>query len=264
MINTDQDEMVSIITPSYNTVNYIYETVLSVVQQTYNNWEMIIVDDHSTDGSVKRIQEIICEFRNKRIKLIINKQNRGAAFSRNLALREAKGKWIAFLDSDDIWLPYKLEKQIRFMKDTKSHFSYTKYSEIDEDSKQLGRIISGPKKITKTGMYNYCWPGCLTVMYEADYVGLIQIADIQKNNDYAMWLKVVNVADCYLLNEILALYRKRIGSISNQRYSNLIKWHFRLFRSAEKQNVVTSIVLTVRNLFCGSLKKIIYVKKVLT
>ena len=110
------------------------------------------------------------------------------------------------------------------------------------------------------GMYNYCWMGCLTVMYDAEAVGLIQIENIKKNNDYAMWLKVCKKANCYLLNENLARYRKRSGSISNHRYIELIKWHYRLYREAEMRSSILSVIFTVRNLFFGLIKKIKYVK----
>ena len=141
------------------------------------------------------------------------------------------------------------------------HFSYTNYSEIDEESQPLGRSVTGPKRITKTGMYNYCWPGCLTVMYDAETVGLVQIEDIKKNNDYAMWLKVCKKADCYLLDEVLAKYRKRNGSISNQGYVKLIKWNFLLFRSADHMNVLKAIFCTGINLIFGVVKKLIYLKR---
>lgn len=250
-------ELVSIIMPSYNTAKYIAETVQSVLAQTYQNWELIIVDDCSTDDTDEVVKPFLSD---SRIRYLKNEKNSGAAVSRNRALREAKGKWIAFLDSDDLWMPEKLEKQIAFMKENGYHFSYTDYMEIDEASRPNGKTVTGPKKITKAGMFNYCWPGCLTVMYDAETVGLIQIADIKKNNDYAMWLKVCKKADCYLLDESLAKYRKRTGSISNHGYMKLVKWHYKLFREAENQNPVSSIVLTMRNLFFGVIKKIKYVK----
>ena len=250
-------ELVSIIMPSYNTAKYIAETVQSVLAQTYQNWELIIVDDCSTDDTDEVVKPFL---RDSRIRYLKNEKNSGAAVSRNRALREAKGKWIAFLDSDDLWMPEKLEKQIAFMKENGYHFSYTDYMEIDEASRPNGKTVTGPKKITKAGMFNYCWPGCLTVMYDAETVGLIQIADIKKNNDYAMWLKACKKADCYLLDESLAKYRKRTGSISNHGYMKLVKWHYKLFREAENQNPVSSIALTMRNLFFGVIKKIKYVK----
>lgn len=250
--------LVSIIMPSYNTGRFIAETINSVLAQTYENWEIIIVDDCSTDNT----DEIVAEYlRDERIRYFKNEKNSGAAVSRNRALREARGEWIAFLDSDDLWSPDKLEKQVGFMEKNGYRFSYTNYIEIDEESKPLGRRITGPEKICKTGMFNYCWPGCLTVMYDARAIGLVQIEDIKKNNDYAMWLKVCRKADCYLLNETLASYRKRAGSISNHSYKALIKWHYRLFRSAEGQSTFVSAFNTCRNMGFGVIKKLKYVKK---
>lgn len=251
------NDLVSIITPTWNCGRFIVETIESVLAQTYSNWEMIIQDDCSTDDT----EQIVSEYMQKdsRIKYYKNSQNSGAAITRNAALRIAKGRWIAFLDSDDLWLPTKLEKQIKFMEENGYAFSYHEYCEINEESQETGVGISGPKIVTKLGMVNYCWPGCLTVMYDALVVGLVQIANIKKNNDYAMWLKVIKMTDCYLLPESLAKYRKHTGSISNHRYTVLIKWHYRIFREAENMGVVLSIVNTIRNIFFGVVKKVLYV-----
>ena len=252
------DDLVSIIMPSYNTERFISETIRSVLAQTHANWELLTVDDMSTDRSDEAVAPFLSD---PRIRYLKNDRNRGAAFSRNRALREAKGRWIAFLDSDDLWEPEKLEKQIRFMKEKRCAFSYTNYREIDENSEPTGVEVTGPKKITKTGMYNYCWPGCLTVMYDANAIGLIQIKEIEKNNDYAMWLQAAERADCYLLDENLARYRKRSGSISNHSYAKLMKWHYKLFREAVGRGAVASLFLTGRNLFFGTIKKFRYVKR---
>ena len=263
--------LVSIIMPSYNTGKFIAESIASVAAQTYTDWELIIVDDASTDNT----DEVVASCLSSRIRYLKNDRNRGAACSRNRALREAKGKWIAFLDSDDIWTPDKLEKQIAFMTKNGYAFSYTRYEEMGEDGKPTGSIVGGPKRISKTGMFNYCWPGCLTVMYDREVVGDIQIAEIQKNNDYAMWLKICRKADCYLLDENLARYRKRTGSITHachperseakskdlSRHLSLIKWHYKLYREAEGMNPVASLFNTGRNLFFGVWKKIKYVKR---
>ena len=146
------------------------------------------------------------------------------------------------------------------MKENKYSYSYSYYQEIDEEGKKLGIEIQGPKKITKFGMYNYCWPGCLTVMYDAKKIGLIQIKDIKKNNDYAMWLKIIKKANCYLFPYSLAFYRKRSGSISNHSYIKLIKWHYKLFKEVDNQNALNSLIFTIRNLFFGVIKKIRYKK----
>lgn len=252
-------EQVSIIMPSYNTAEYISASIASVQEQTYTDWELIIVDDCSTDNTDEIVKPFLSD---KRIKYIKNETNSGAAVSRNRALREAKGKWVAFLDSDDLWLPMKLERQISFMKNKGYHFSYTNYIEMNEDSAPNGRRITGPKKITKHGMYNYCWPGCLTVMYDVETIGLVQIADIKKNNDYAMWLKICEKAVCYLLDETLAIYRRnRTGSISSHSVKTLIRWHYDLFRKAEKQSVMLATFHTARNLVFGFYKKKRYVKR---
>jgi len=280
--------LVSIIMPSYNTAPYIAESINSVIAQTYTDWELIIVDDASTDNTDEVVAS--CHPReggdlSSRIRYLKNDRNRGAAYSRNRALREAKGKWIAFLDSDDLWAPDKLEKQIAFMEKNGYAFSYTRYGEMDENGNPTGTVVSGPKRITKTGMYNYCWPGCLTVMYDREVVGDIQIAEIQKNNDYAMWLKICRKADCFLLDENLARYRNRGGSITHSchpgaegdrihkapelaegtkskdllRHLSLIKWHYKLYREAEGMNPVVSLFNTGRNLFFGVWKKMKYV-----
>ena len=249
-------DLVSIVMPSYNTAGFIADSINSVRAQTYENWELIIVDDCSTDNT----DEVVSFFEDPRIRYIKNEKNSGAAVSRNRALSEAKGRWIAFLDSDDLWSPNKLQKQIAFMENSGYGFSHTNYEEIAENGEPLGVLVTGPKKITKAGMYNYCWPGCLTVMYDAEKVGLIQIADIKKNNDYAMWLKVCKKADCYLLDENLAAYRKRSGSISRHGYLALIKWHYKLYKEAEGMCAVAALFNTARNLFFGVIKKIKYVK----
>lgn len=250
-------ELVSIVMPNYNCGKFVEETISSVLAQTYKNWELLFVDDCSTDDSLK----IVSGFQDDRIRIFKNEKNSGAAVSRNYALREAKGRWIAFLDSDDLWEPEKLEKQLAFMQNNGYHFSYTNYIEVAEDGSLLGRAVSGPKKITQRRQFDYCWQGCLTVMYDAETVGFIQIEDIKKNNDYAIWLKVCKKAKCFLLPEVLAKYRKHTGSISRQSKFSLIKYHYHLFRNGEKKNRVVALWFTLKNLFYGVIKKIKYVKR---
>ena len=253
------NSLVSIITPTYNCARFIAETIRSVQAQTYTNWEMIIVDDCSSDNT----KEIVEQYQkdDPRIQYHCLPKNSGAAEARNEALRRAQGRWIAFLDSDDLWAPDKLEKQIRFMESNAYHFSYTEYEEIDEEDRPLGVLVSGPSHVNKLGMFSYCWPGCLTVMYDREAVGLIQIPKIKKNNDYAIWLKAIKNADCHLLKENLAKYRKRSGSISSGSYTSLIKWHYRLFREVEGSSKIAAALLTANNLFWGVIKKLFYVKK---
>lgn len=250
--------LVSIIMPSYNTASYIKKTIQSVLNQTYQNWELIIVDDCSADNT----DEVLGTIKDPRIRYFKNDKNSGAAVSRNKALREARGQWIAFLDSDDLWMPEKLEKQIHFMEKNDYSFSYTNYEEIDVEGKKTGIRVTGPKKITKTGMFNYCWPGCLTVMFDANKVGLLQIKDIKKNNDYAMWLKVCKKVNGFLLDEYLAFYRKgRVGSVSTHSIKTMILWHYKLYHDAENMGVIKSLFNTGRNLIFGFYKKCKYMSK---
>ena len=257
--------LVSIITPTWACGRFIAETIRSIQDQTYPNWELLIQDDCSTDNTkevVERLKAESPELREK-IKYASNPRNSGAAITRNNALRRAKGRWIAFLDSDDLWKPTKLEKQLRFMVENGYMFSYTAYKEMDNDSRETGVEIHGPMHVSKLGMFAFCWPGCLTVMYNREAVGLVQIADIKKNNDYAMWLKVCRKADCYLLDEVLAKYRRgRVGSVSTHGYGTMIKWHYKLWHEAEGMNVIASMFWTCMNLVCGVYKKIVFVKKI--
>ena len=204
--------LVSIIMPTWACAGFISESIKSVIAQTYQNWELLIQDDCSTDGTDKVVQPFWAM--DSRIKYECNPKNSGAAITRNNALIRAKGRWIAFLDSDDLWLTEKLEKQLKFMVDYNYAFTYHEYTEMSEDGKDLGVYVSGIKKVSEFQMYACCWPGCLSVMYDADKIGLVQIKDVRKNNDTAMWLKVVQKAPCYLLKENLARYRRRAVSIT--------------------------------------------------
>lgn len=252
------DGLVSIIMPSWNTARFIGESINSVLKQTYANWELIIVDDCSTDNT----DDVVKQFNDKRIRYFKNEKNLGAALTRNRALKEANGEWIAFLDSDDLWTKDKLEHQIKFMKENNYVFSYHEYVKIDEESKPLNIYVSGPKIVTKRKMYNYGYPGCLTFMYNAKYFGLIQIKDIKKNNDYAILLKLCKKANCYLLKENLALYRIRKKSISHDKLKKKLKSHYDLFHVCDERSAIVAFWFACWNLFHGVMKKIRYEKKI--
>ena len=178
--------MVSIIMPSWNTGRLIAESIQSVIDQTYPNWELLIVDDCSTDNT----DEVVEKFHDERIRYFHNESNSGAALTRNHALQKARGEWIAFLDSDDLWMPEKLEHQLNFMQENHYVLSYTEYEKIDEESQPLNIYVSGPEKVSRRKMYHYDYIGQLTMMYSAKYFGQIQIKDIKKNNDYAIRLQL--------------------------------------------------------------------------
>lgn len=249
--------LVSIIMPSYNSEKYIKDSIESVLKQTYPFWELLIVDDCSTDNTV----DIIKSFKDERIKLFQNEVNSGAAISRNWALREAKGKWIAFLDSDDLWLQAKLKEQLKFMVDNGYSFSYTDYK-VSYDGVLSNKIITAPNKMTFRKIKHYCYPATLTVIYDFDKVGLIQISDLKKNNDYAMWLRALSKTNGYRYPKTLSIYNRHEQSISSGRKTKLIKWHYILFRKDCKYSRIHSAMLTIGNLWYGFWKKIIYKRKV--
>lgn len=246
-------QLVSIIMPAYNCGQYIKEAIDSVLAQTYTAWELLIVDDCSTDNTA----EIVATYKDPRIRYSRNEHNTGAALSRNKALREAKGRYIAFLDSDDRWAPKKLEKQIAFMVQNQYAFTYTAFRRTDKPLR-----ISGPKHVNKWQMYAFCWPACPTVIYDREKIGLIQITDLRKNNDYAMWLHVIQKTDCYLLDEELFFYNKHAGSVSDAKISVLLRWHYRLWRQEMNCSPITALFYTGLNAVFGAYKKIRYISKI--
>ena len=254
-----KEELISIIMPTYKCGKFIEESIISVQSQTYKNWELIIVDDCSEDGTV----DLVLDYQKSddRISLYQNATNSGAAVTRNTALKNAHGRWIAFLDSDDLWEPSKLEKQIKFMKENNFAFTYHEYVEIDEQDNELGVHVSGKVHVGQFDMYACCWPGCLSVMYDASKIGLIQINDVKKNNDTAMWLKVIKKADCHLLPEVLGKYRRRANSITPKPIWQRIWAHYPLFRVAEEMNPISATFWVIMNVFGNAYKKFRYVKR---
>ena len=249
--------LVSVITPAYNAERFIPETIESVRSQTYTDWEMLIVDDGSTDGT----GDIVARYADPRIRYIRHARTLGASEARNTALRNARGRWIAFLDSDDLWEPHKLERQLGFMAANGFSFTYTDYLETDGDSRPTGTWVTGPARIGYRGMLAYCWPGCLTVVYDSSLTGLVQADGGNITDDYAVWLQVVRHADCVLLPERLARHRRVTGSLSDRSYAYKIRRHYLFFRSGLNMNPVSACLMTLVNLAFGILKKIVYVRK---
>jgi len=255
------DSLVSIIMPSWNTADYIADSIRSVLGQSYTNWELIIVDDCSTDGSYEVIRPFLAD---SRIRYYENENNMGAALTRNRALRKARGEWIAFLDSDDLWRPDKLEKQISFMEDNGYVLSYTSYEKIDEKGALLGIRVTGPAIVDRHKMYQYDYIGQLTMMYSARFFGLIQIEDIRKNNDYAIRLRLFakGGTKAFLLDENLAQYRVRTSSISHDKITRKLKSHYDLFRVNDARPAAVALWFACRNMVFGVWKKMRYEKRI--
>lgn len=238
--------LVSIISPTYNDENTIEETIKSVLNQSYKNWEMLIVDDCSTDKTpdiVKKYQE-----KDKRIKLYRLDKNSGASVARNKAIEEAKGKYIAFLDCDDIWFNKKLEKQINYMEKNNYYFTYTDYEYMSKDGKILNRKRVCPKKVSYFKMLLGDSVGCLTVIYNREKAGLIQIPLLKKRNDYALWCRVLKkVKKGYKYNDVLARYRISGNSISSGKKSKLLKYHYQMHIECNGFNPLIAGFLTCTN-----------------
>ncbi|TPV46488.1 glycosyltransferase family 2 protein [Bacillus dicomae] len=225
---------VSVITPSYNSIRFIGETILSVQNQSYENWEMIIVDDASTDQSATKIKEIIEG--DPRIRLISLKENVGAAKARNLAIEEARGRYIAFLDSDDIWLPHKLKTQLLFMEEMDVDFSYTSYSLIDENGNELNREVNVPEFVDYHYLAGNTIIGCLTVMLDREKISYIEMPSMQPE-DTALWLNLLSEGyEARGIQQVLAKYRIVENSVSR----NKIRAAFRYWNLLRKQKPLNS------------------------
>lgn len=230
---------VSIITPAYNCEKFISKTIESVLSQTYPHWEMIVVNDCSSDTTGQIAQKYASY--DKRIKYIKLEYNSGAAVARNVAMSMAKGQYIAFLDSDDLWLPDKLSTQIKFMQDNNYKFSCTDYEQIDESGNPLGKIIKCREKADYNRVLLDCPIGNSTVMYDVSQLGKFEVPDIRKRNDDALWLKMLKKEKyIYGLNQILTQYRIRKDSISANKLQ-LVKYHWTLYRKIEKLNIIRSL-----------------------
>jgi len=238
---TYTEELVSIVMPSFNSENIIEDSINTVLNQTYSNWELLIVDDCSSDNTVEIVRKIAKK--DKRIKIIELDKNSGAGIARNQSIKQAKGKFLAFLDSDDLWMSNKLERQINFMNENNYYFTSTDFNEI-EDGKIGEQVTLSHPKLDYAGVLKYC-PGNSTVIYNAEKLGKFYAPDIKKRNDFVVWLQVIKKAEyLYGLNETLTTYRVRKGSLSKNKV-NLIKYQWRVYREIEDLSLIMSTYLLV-------------------
>ena len=254
----EKEPLVSIITPLYNSEKFIAETIESVIAQTYKSWEMIIVNDCSKDNGASIVKEY--SKKDKRIKLFNNEKNLGGAGTRNRAIKEAKGKYLAFLDSDDIWTPLKLEKQISFMEENDFSFTFTEYEKIDEESKSLNKKVIVPKRVTYKKLLKANVIGCLTAIYNQEKLGKIYMPDVRKGQDFALWLEVLKVSkEGYGLFEVLGKYRIRDNSLSQNKLDR-IKCNYLIFRKYNNLDIIQSSWCVLNNILEKVLK--LRVKKI--
>ncbi|MPM14059.1 putative teichuronic acid biosynthesis glycosyltransferase TuaG [bioreactor metagenome] len=243
----NSNNSVSIITPLFNSGKFFMEAYNSVISQTYPNWEWIIVDDCSSDDSFAIASKFAQN--DSRIKLFKLDKNQGAAVARNYAISHANGRYIAFLDSDDLWKPEKLERQIAFMEENDCPFTYSYYEEIDEFGNETDKIIRPPLTLTYKKLLKTNYVGCLTAMYDTIKLGKVFMPLIRKRQDYGLWLRLLkktSYAKC--VPESLAYYRVRKDSMSSNKIE-LIRYHWHLFHDIEELSVLRSLYYISWNIF---------------
>lgn len=239
--------LVSIITPCFNSEKYISQAVQSVISQTHQNWELLLVDDCSSDETFAIISNYSTQ--DARIKAFKLDINSGAGVSRNFAIQKASGNYIAFLDADDLWKSEKLEKQIDFMKTQKIPFTFSFYETIDEAGNLRNETITTPSKINYKQLYFCNWIGNLTGIYSVDFFGKIPISPIKKRQDWMLWLQIVKQLKAAIpVPESLAYYRVREDSISASKWK-LIQYNFNIYRNFHQRNFFSAGLDTMRFLY---------------
>lgn len=224
--------------PLYNCENFLSQTSVSVLNQTHTSWELIMVDDCSTDGSFTIAKDLAAS--NPKIKLLQLKKNSGAAIARNTAIEAATGRFIAFLDSDDLWHPEKLEKQIDFMQKNDYAFTYTAYEKINEEGMAF-QVVGVPEKVSYHDLLKTNVIGCLTAMYDTEKLGKVYMPTNTKREDFATWLQILKKVNyAYGINESLAQYRVYDAQSSSKKV-NMAKENWLLYKDIEKLNTVKSL-----------------------
>ncbi|KPQ13227.1 MAG: Glycosyltransferases involved in cell wall biogenesis [Algoriphagus marincola HL-49] len=242
--------LVSVITPVHNSYELVEETIQSVLNQTFKDWELILIDDKSSDNGLQILKKY--EKLDPRIRLLENSKNKGAALTRNRGIEAAKGRFIAFLDSDDLWEPTKLERQLEFMTSNGFPFTFTAYRKF-RDGEIVG-VQDVPEKVNHKQLLKTCSIGCLTAIYDTDQLGKVYMPDISRRQDFALWLKLLKLVPfAYGLNEPLAKYRLRSDSISGNKWK-AAQYQWRVYREFEHLNVFQAAYYFVNYTFFGVLK----------
>jgi glycosyltransferase involved in cell wall biosynthesis len=235
-----QKPLVSVIMPAYNSERYIASAIASVQNQAEVNWEMIIVDDCSTDNTVAIVEDFAKA--DPRIKLHILSQNSGTGAARNFATELAQGKYIAFLDSDDMWKPKKLAVQLQFMSENNLPFTFSFYEWMDEEGNLFNKKIEAPQTLTYKQLFWSNWVGNLTAIYDVDYFGKIPISSIRKRQDWMLWLTLLKkIGKTSPVPKSLAYYRIRKSSVSSSKWM-LLKHNYNVYRKFHKFNPFRSLV----------------------
>lgn len=238
------ENQVSIIMPVYNVEKYLVNAIESVLEQSYSDWELLAVDDCSTDKSREILQKLASS--DSRIRPIFLNQNIGAARARNEAIRRANGRYLAFLDSDDIWIKDKLMKQIQIMKENRYAFTFTSYSLIDTKGNQIPQKVTVPERITYTQALTHTVIWTCTVMLDLRQTGSFEMTLLESGEDTATWLQLLKKVSCaYGINQIYSLYRQVPGSLSHS-IKRRLERQWRVYRTAEQFSIAKSLLLYAR------------------
>lgn len=237
---------VSVITPTFNSAKYVFDTYASLQAQTLTDWEWVITDDGSSDQT-PAILKGLAE-RDPRLNLEFSHENLGPAVARNRSIERANGRYLAFLDADDQWLPEKLEKQILFMEENKHAFTHTWYQPVNEQGLPVGRVVKAPLRLSYRELLKSNRVGCLTAVYDVQMLGKVFMPVLRKRQDYGLWLDLLKrMPYVYCLSECLALYRVAPGSISSNK-AEMLKYHWKLYREVEKFSIPTTVYYLVWNI----------------
>ena len=250
------EDKISIITPAWNSEKYIVDTIKSVQNQTYTNWEMIIVDDCSIDNTFKIVENITKI--DPRVKILKQKVNSGAAKARNRSLKEATGRFIAYLDADDIWKPDKLEKQVNFMKEKRCFFSCTSYEVINDEGKKLNKEVHMLPKVDYIGFLTNNLLQTVGIMIDTSVVDkkYLIMPNLRRRQDAATWLQILKAGyECYGIDKILAEYRRTNNSLSSNKLK-AIKGVWSLYREVEHLSFFFSCYCFVRYAFLAVWKRL--------
>lgn len=244
--------LVSIITPTFNSEKYISETIKSVQNQTYQNWEMLIVDDGSSDNTVEIVKNIAKE--DARIQFYPQLQNVGPAKARNIGIENAGGKFMTFLDADDIWFPKFIENSIQTIAETNIHFVFSSYKRSNESLDFVYSDFIVPEKVTYTDILKTNSISCLTAFIDIEVLGKKKMPVIFKRQDMGLWLQYLKeIPFAYGIKETQAIYRIRENSLSRNK-SKLLKYQWQFYREVVKLNVFQSIYYMVQWMYRGFIK----------
>ncbi len=235
----ESGDLVSIIMPTYNSSEFVEDSIRSVMSQTYTDWELLVTDDYSADNTMEILSELAAG--DERIHIDQLPENGGPAAARNNSIKKAHGRFLAFLDSDDIWYPTKLQRQVDHLHHSHCRISFTSYQPIDESSRPIGKIVKSKAIVTRKDLFFANYIGCSTAVVKLDGSPPL-MPDIRKRQDYGYWYELLrHGGKACGLEEVLVNYRKRSNSVSSSK-PKLISYQWQLYRQVMRWNALQSML----------------------